>query len=89
MMVQTKDTKKGRAGGGAPPSFVIREADSPTPVPVALHPSSVNARVTSFSSQYLVFAEKVRAYSTDSSSDSASHTHSVWRPSAAALLALS
>jgi len=63
MLVNEPDPKKskgGGKGGGGAPSFVIRESDAPAPVPVALHPSSVNARQTRFSSRYLVFAEKVR-----------------------------
>ena len=48
----------GKGGGAGAPKLHIREQEAPEPVPVALHPSSVNARATRFDSQYLVFAEK-------------------------------
>lgn len=62
--VESKDDKGGNGAkggkGGSPPKVVIREAGEKEPVAVAIHPSSVNARASRFSSKFLVYAEKVR-----------------------------
>ena len=67
VLVETPEPKKGGkskggGGGGGAVKFKIREGtDSKAePVAVALHPSSVNARTTTFESKYLIYAEKVK-----------------------------
>ena len=67
VLVETPEPKKGGkskggGGGGGAIKFKIREGSDPKaePVAVALHPSSVNARTTTFESKYLIYAEKVK-----------------------------
>jgi len=55
--------KKKKGGGvseGQPPKFFIREPGNADPVQVSIHPSSVNSKVSSFTSPYLVYHELVR-----------------------------
>lgn len=47
-------------GGGGSLKFMVREVGAPEPVPVALHPSSVNAQEKDFESKYLIYAEMIR-----------------------------
>jgi hypothetical protein len=55
-VVVVEESKK----AGKIPKLLAREDGCAEPVPVQVHPSSVNARETRFSSPYLVYAEKVK-----------------------------
>lgn len=55
-VVVVEESKK----AGKMPKLLTREEGSAEPMPVQIHPSSVNAREAHFASTYLVYAEKVK-----------------------------
>ncbi|KAH8085587.1 helicase [Aureococcus anophagefferens] len=59
-LVETKESSsKGKGKGGGGSKLKIRDEDG-AEMAVALHPSSVNARLSRFESPYVVFAEKLK-----------------------------